>query len=245
MMVIMSPFAVYLPPCYKSSSRRYPVLYLQDGQNLFDAATAFAGVEWGVDDTADALIATGEIEPLIVVGIHNAGEDRIDEYTPTRDPALKRGGKSYTYGKMLIEQLKPKIDRAYRTLTGPKHTGLGGSSLGALVSLELGLRYEQVFGKLALHSPSVWWDNRFILTMLEEARVVRRARIWLDVGTQEGSNPEVSIGNIRLLRDRLVEKGWRLGKDLAYHEASGADHSERSWAQRVAPMLRYLFPPGC
>ena len=126
---------VYLPPGYDSDKRtRYPVLYMQDGQNLFDDATAFSQ-EWRLDETAQALITDGVIEPLIIVGIYNAGAHRMDEYTPTRDRRRRAGGKASHYGRMLVEELKPFIDREYRTLPGAASTGVGGSSLGGLVSL--------------------------------------------------------------------------------------------------------------
>lgn len=222
---------VYLPPGYYESTRHYPVLYLQDGQNLFDPATAFAGQEWHVDETADALIHQGAIEPLIIVGIYNAGEKRIDEYTRHRRQ----------YGRMLVDELKPFIDSEYRTVTDSSNTGLGGSSLGALVSMALGLRHADVFGKLAIMSPSVWWDNRAILRFVHSAQMNQRPRVWLDIGTAEGSSPERTTHDARLLRDALVAKGWQEGADLTYFEAIGAGHNERAWSERVGPMLQFLF----
>lgn len=150
---------IYLPPGYESSkSRHYSVIYLNDGQNLFDGATSFIpGQEWRVDETAQALIIAGKIEPLIIVGINNAGKDRINEYTPTVDTNYKMGGGADLYGRMLVEELKPFIDSRYRTKPGAKHTGIGGSSLGGLVSLYLALKYPAVFGRAAVISPSVWF----------------------------------------------------------------------------------------
>ena len=114
---------------------------MQDGQNLFDPDTSFQkGNYWRMGETADALIFAGEIEPLIIVGIYNTGEHRIDEYTPVEDRRLG-GGQADAYGQMLVEELKPFVDRSYRTLPGPANCGLGGSSLGGLVTLYLGLRY--------------------------------------------------------------------------------------------------------
>jgi predicted alpha/beta superfamily hydrolase len=140
---------VYLPPGYSDDDKkRYPVLYLNDGQNMFDGATSFVrGQEWGLDETADQLIRASEIEPLIMVAIYNTGDARIDEYTPTVDPKLKKGGRADLYGQLILEELKPLIDASYRTQVGPAHTGLGGSSLGGLVSLYLALKYPNVFGK--------------------------------------------------------------------------------------------------
>ncbi|HYZ85921.1 MAG TPA: alpha/beta hydrolase-fold protein, partial [Bryobacteraceae bacterium] len=218
--------------------------YLQDGQNLFDSSTAFGGQEWYVDETADHLIRNGAVEPLIIVGIYNAGVHRIDEYTPSRDRHMRAGGKGHLYGRMLVEEIRPFIEAEYRVATGPQHTALGGSSLGALVSLVLGLRYRRIFGKLAILSPSVWWDNRLVLNLVEDFDVRTRPRIWLDIGTNEGSHPAQITEDARTLRDLLLRKGWQLGVDLCYFEAVGAEHNEQAWSQRVGPMLRFLFPPN-
>ena len=230
---------VYVPPDYDDEpQRRYPVLYLQDGQNLFDAKTAFGGTEWCADETADELIESGEVEPLIIAGIYNTGERRIEEYTPSRNVKLG-GGKAQLYGHMLVEELIPFINKRYRTLTGPENTGLGGSSLGGLVSLYLGLQFPQVFGKLAVLSPSVWWDNRAILKMIAAAPSRPPLKIWLDMGTSEGG---MSLQDAEALRDALEDKGWREGEDLQYSEIEGAIHNEAAWAERVGPFLKYLFP---
>jgi predicted alpha/beta superfamily hydrolase len=232
---------VYLPPGYDADSRRrYAVLYLHDGQNLFDGATSFIpGQEWCVDETAQSLIVAGLIEPVIIVGIYNTGNERVGEYTPSADPRLKVGGKADLYGRLIVEELKPFIDSHYRTKHDAADTGLGGSSLGGLVTLYLGLRYPNVFGKLAVVSPSVWWDGRLIVDDVRTSRPTTRARIWLDMGTDEGMN---ATADARTLRDALVSKGWRLDDDLKYFEAVGAKHGETAWAQRVEPMLRFLFP---
>jgi len=231
---------VYLPPGYETGSRRYPVLYLQDGQNLFDGATSFIpGMEWRVDETAQALIDGGEIEPLIIVGIYNTGEQRVFEYTQTRDGRHKVGGKARQYGRMLVEELKPFIDSEYRTLTGPADTGLGGSSLGGLVALFLGLRHPKVFGKLAVISPSVWWDRRVIVKNVQQIRKKPDLKIWLDMGTKEGV---FATRDAAILRDALVAKGWVLGTDLSYFEAQGGEHNEQAWAERVGMILKFLFP---
>ena len=231
---------VFLPPDYesrRSKGLRYPVLYLHDGQNLFDRATSI-GEEWEVDETAQSLIEAGVIEPLIIVGIYNTGAHRIDEYTPLRDDHVDAGGQADSYGRMLVQELKPFIDGRYRTLPGVANTGLGGSSLGGLVTLYLGLRYPTVFSKLAVVSPSVWWGGRFIVRDVEALARKVPLRIWLDAGTLEGD--EV-CKDARLLRDALVAKGWVLGEDLAYTEVDGGEHNERSWGARVDPILRYLY----
>ena len=231
---------VYIPPMYKAEvDRRFPVLYMQDGQNLFDPETSFiTGNYWRMGETADALIEAGAMEPMIIVGIYNVGVKRIDEYTPVEDKRLG-GGQADAYGRMLVEELKPFIDQQYRTLPGAENCGMGGSSLGGLVTLYLGLRYPAVFSRLAVISPSVWWRNRTILKTVAALPKKPELRIWLDIGTKESTR---AVPDVRALRDALIKKGWQLGQDLAYFEAEGAEHTESAWADRVAPMLKFLFP---
>ena len=232
---------VYLPPDYEEDTgRRYPVLYLHDGQNVFDTATSI-GEEWHVDETAQRLILEQVIEPLIIVGVYNTGEHRIGEYTPTKDPKHPDGGGADAYGRFLVEELKPFIDRTYRTLPSAASTGLGGSSLGGLVTMYLGLKYPTVYGRLAVVSPSVWWDDRMIVKRVEALPAKLPLRIWLCAGTNEG--PRV-IADARRLRDTLLAKGWVAEQDLKYNEAEGAGHDEQSWAARVELILRFLFPAG-
>jgi predicted alpha/beta superfamily hydrolase len=232
---------VYLPPGYESDdARRYPTLYLHDGQNLFDGATAFIyGQHWRVGETADTLINARLVEPLIIIGINNTGERRIDEYTPTRDGRTRLGGQADLYGRFLVEELKPFIDGRYRTLTDNANTGLGGSSLGGLVSLHLGIKYPHVFGKLAVLSPSIWWDRKVILRNVRNLESKPELRVWIDVGTGEG---DYAVKDAAVLRDALIARGWTLDGDLKYLEAEGAQHNELAWAERVAPVLRFLFP---
>jgi predicted alpha/beta superfamily hydrolase len=238
---------VFLPPGYEAAKgKRYPVFYLHDGQNLFDGATSFIpGQEWRVDETAQSLIAAGKIEPLIIVGINNAGKDRINEYTPVQDARYKMGGKADLYGRMLTEELKPFIDSRYRTKREARHTGLGGSSLGGLVSLYLALKHSDVFGRVAVVSPSVWFANQQIVHYVEALPKKPNARIWIDMGTKEGRNSEEAQGAVagaRLLQQTLIKKGWKPGKDLNYFEAVDAEHNERAWSSRVELILTYLFP---
>jgi predicted alpha/beta superfamily hydrolase len=238
---------VYLPRGYRRfSRRRYPVLYLQDGQNVFDAATSFSGVEWGVDEAAERLIKENLIEPLIVVAVANTGEQRIDEYAPTRgviDAKAKRKrrskGLARKYARFLIDELKPYIDQKYRTNPDAEFTGLGGSSLGGLVTLTIGILYPQVFSRLIVMSPSIWWDDFTIYRLVDSIEQRPPLKIWLDTGTAEPGWEQA-----RELLNRLLEKGWKLQKDLLYMESQGADHSEAAWAARVEPALRFLFPPA-
>jgi enterochelin esterase-like enzyme len=231
---------VYLPPGYDDQpQRKFPILYLHDGQNLFDGATSFIpGMDWHVGQTADQRILEGRVEPLIIVGIYNAGKQRLAEYTPTRVPRLG-GGSASRYAKFLLEEVRPFLQGQYRMLEGAENTGIGGSSLGGLVSLYLGLRKPRIFGKIAALSPSVWWNERVILRFAAAAPVRPLPRIWLDIGTREG--PRI-VDDVERFRDVLTGKGWRLEQDLHYERVEGAEHNEAAWAQRVGPFLQFLFP---
>jgi len=233
---------IYLPPGYHAQPhRQYPVLYLHDGQNLFDGSTSFIpGMDWHVGHTADRCIREGLIEPLIIVGIYNAGKHRLQEYTPTRMPRLG-GGRASRYARFLIEEVSPFLQSNYRILGGMENTGIGGSSLGGLVSLFLGLRMPHVFGKIAALSPSVWWNQRVILRFADAAPVHPRPRVWLDIGTSEGGR---IVEDVERFRDVLLRKGWQWGRDLHYERVEGAEHNEAAWAQRVGPFLQFLFPAG-
>jgi predicted alpha/beta superfamily hydrolase len=231
---------VYLPPGYHDQpQRRFPVLYMHDGQNLFDGATSFIpGMDWHVGHTADDFILTRAVHPLIIVGIYNIGKSRIHEYTPTKAPRLG-GGRADLYAKFLVQEVMPFVQREYRVLADARVTGIGGSSLGGLLSLYLGLKHPQVFGRLAALSPSVWWNQRVIHRFAAATAVAPRPRIWLDIGTQEG--PRI-VQDVEQFRDLLLQNGWQMGKDLHYQRVEGAEHNEAAWAQRVGPFLQFLYP---
>ena len=238
---------VYLPPGYDADTKkRHPVFYMGDGQNIFDGATSFIpGQEWRVDEVAQSLIQAGKIEPLIVVGIYNAGAERVNEYTAAQDQKYKAGGKADLYGRFLVEEVKPFIDRTYRTKTAAKNTGLGGSSLGGLISLYLGLKYPVVFTRIAVVSPSVWWADNQIVHYTEDQTRKPPLRIWLDIGTKEGRDAkeaQATVDGARLLEKALVKKGWQVGRDLKYFEVEGAEHNEKAWAARIDQILEFLFP---
>ena len=233
---------VYLPPDYDDQPERtYPVLYMHDGQNLFDGRTSFIpGRTWQVREQADAAIEAGEVEPLIIVGIYNTGDRRLAEYTPDRDWQMG-GGEAASYGLLLTRELMPWIAERYRIRTDRESTGLGGSSLGGLVTLYLGLRHAQHFGKLAVLSPSVWWNHKSILGYLNEyaPTIWEKPRLWLDVGDAEGRR---TLENAEQLNRRLIAYGWRPGETLRFERIAGGAHDEASWAIRVRPMLLFLFP---
>ena len=233
---------VYLPPGYEDEpERRYPVLYMHDGQNLFDPDTSFIkGRTWEMREQADEAIEAGEVEPLIIVGIYNAGDRRLAEYTHERD-WHRGGGEADHYGLLLTEDLMPWIARRYRVRTDRVSTGLGGSSLGGLVTLYLGLRYAHMFGRLAILSPSVWWNHKSILGYLNERapQIWERPRMWLDVGEGEGHR---TLRDTEMLARRLRANGWVSGETLQFECVADGTHDEASWARRVKPMLRFLFP---
>ena len=233
---------VYVPPGYdEQPERTYPVLYLQDGQNLFDPRTSFVpGQTWQVREQADEAIRAGEVEPLVIVGIANTGDRRLAEYTHERD-WQRGGGEAAQYGLTLTREILPWIATRYRVRTDRESTGLGGSSLGGLVSLYLGLRYATWFGKLAILSPSVWWNHKSILGYVNEHApgIWDRPRVWLDVGDKEGKR---TVHDAESLFRRLKANHWRAAETLQFEKVHGGTHDEASWARRVKPMLRFLFP---
>jgi predicted alpha/beta superfamily hydrolase len=230
---------VYLPPGYDERDEvRYPVLYMQDGQNLFEAHRSYIpGQHWRLQEAADAAIGERTASPMIIAGVDHAGSARIDEYTPSKDPKHEGGGASADYAQFLIGTIKPAIDAKYRTL--PEESRVGGSSLGGLVSLFLALKYPGVFRGAAVMSPSVWWNERAILGDVDSFEGPH-PRMWLDVGGREGAE---TLNDARTLRDRLLAKGWD-DQTLRYYEDRRADHSERAWARRARLPLEFLFPPA-
>jgi predicted alpha/beta superfamily hydrolase len=236
---------VWLPPHYDSeTTRRYPVLYMHDGQNLMNRKTSAFGVEWGVDETAQRLVEAGQMESVIIVGVYNT-DDRIPEYTQVSDPKYV-GGKADDYGRLLVEVVKPLIDGTYRTKPEAQYSGVAGSSLGGLVSMYFGLTHSSTFTRLGVVSPSVWWANRDIVTRVNGLADKPALRIWLDIGTDEdgsAAESQKTVEDTRALRDALVAKGWVLDTDLKYLEADGARHNEAAWAARTEQILKYLYPP--
>jgi predicted alpha/beta superfamily hydrolase len=228
---------IYLPPSYGLNPlKRYPVLYAHDGQNLFEASTAFGGVEWRVDETANSLINNGQMDEVIVVGIDNGGANRIYEYTPCCDPQYGGGGAD-VYERFILETVKPYIDQTYRTLPGNKNTAIMGSSLGGLVSFYIGRRHPEVFSKLAGLSSSFWWNNQMLTRQVEAATTKVPVNIYIDAGTSSDGLTETTR-----MRDALAADGYVQGRDLYYYVAQGAGHNEGAWAARLHLPLTYLFP---
>jgi predicted alpha/beta superfamily hydrolase len=233
---------IYLPPGYHQSDARYPVLYMHDGNNLFDPRAAFGGQDWGVNETAEWMIRAGLLAPMIIVGAANS-PDRLSEYTWHACPRHGGGG-GEAYGRFLREELKPAIDAHYRTVPAREATAVMGSSLGGLLSLYLGLHHADVFGVIGAMSPSLWWADRRVLG--DMAGLDPTLRMWLDMGTAEGASPEESaryLADARALRDQLVSRGFALGQNLTCWEVEGASHSEAAWGSRASMALMFLFGP--
>jgi len=234
---------VWLPPDYDGwGETRYPVLYLNDGQNLFDPATAFAGVHWQVGETATRLIAEQKIRPMIIVGIDNT-KNLACEYIPYRskDPrVLKPTGKFYP--DFLQHEVMPLIEAHYSVLKGPENTGLGGSSLGGLIALYTQLAAPGVFGRLLIESPSLFVAKRRIL---EECRRFRSwpARTYLGMGTREVGHAEKDeriVGDVRELETILRDAGLDEQR-LKVRIEENASHSESAWAARFPEALEFLY----
>jgi enterochelin esterase-like enzyme len=237
---------VWLPPGYddpQNQTQHYPVLYLNDGQNLFESSTAFGGVEWQVDETADRLIREGAIPPMIIVGIDNTGKDRMREYMPHRSmhPVILRVQGRH-YPDFLIKEVMPFVESNYRVETRPDGTGLGGSSLGGLIALYTAIVRPGVFGRLLIESPSLWASNRQVI---KESRTVRiwPEKIFLGVGTAEAGSPERSrtvVDDVRELA-AILRRAVLSESRLRVVIKEGAGHSEGAWAERFPEALQFLF----
>ncbi len=245
------PVWVWLPPGYeREPERRYPVLYLLDGQNVFDPQNS--GAEWQVDETMQRLVLAGRARPRIVVAVPS-GRDRLSEYTPTAglmDGARRGdggapqrvGGGGPAFARYLLDDLKPAIDARFRTRPEAASTALGGSSLGGLFSLWAALHHADRIGAALVVSPSLWWDEGLAE---RDARLAAlpagaRPRLWLHIGGREGPG---AVPAMHRLRETLLARGWR-GTDLAYSEVPDAGHDELAWAARVEDMLKFLDDDG-
>ena len=234
---------VWLPPDYDGwGATRYPVLYLNDGQNLFDPATAFGGVHWQVGETATRLIAEQKIRPLIIVGVDNT-KDRAQEYIPykTRDPKVLNA-KGKCYPEFLQGEVMPLIEEHNPVLKGAENTGLGGSSLGGLITLYTQLAAPGVFGRLLIESPSLFVANRKIL---DECRRFRNwpTRVYLGMGTRETGNEEKDakiVGDVREL-ETILRAGGLDERRMRVRIEEGATHTESAWAARFPEALEFLY----
>ncbi len=225
---------VSLPGGYATGERRFPVIYMHDGQNLFDPATSFSG-SWNVD------IAMAEVSldglDAIVVGVPNMGRERLNEYSPFEHPRLG-GGKGDQYLEFLIETVKPLIDERYLTIPDREHTGIVGSSMGGLISLYAFFRHPEVFGFAGVMSPSLWLNEKAIFSFIENAPFTG-GKLYLDVGELEGDR---HVEQAQRLRDLLDRKGYTIGEDLMWVQEEFGAHHESAWARRFREALPFLLP---
>ena len=229
---------VYLPPGYDAErARRYPVLYLHDGQNLFSANAPYGG--WAVQHTADRLLAAGRIEPVIVVGVESHGPRRMWDLTSCDDRRYGyRGGGAEAYLDFLEHDLKPWVDARYRTRAGPEDTAIGGSSLGGLVSLHAGLTRAHCFRRILAMSPSLWWNRHELEGRVRRAAELPPIAVYLDNG-----NFEDGRRGAERFRDLLQRKGLGYGERLWHWTEPAAEHTEAAWRERLWRGLEALFPP--
>jgi predicted alpha/beta superfamily hydrolase len=227
---------LYLPPDYETSGKNYPVLYMHDGQNLFDLYTSFAG-EWEVDETLNGFFDQGKEVP-IVVGIDNGGAHRIDEYSPWQHQQYG-GGEGDLYAQFIVETLKPFVDENYRTLPQREHTGVMGSSLGGLISHYTGLKHQDVFGKAGVFSPSFWFSDSSYIFAYETGKQ-HPMRYYMMGGTNESGG---LIEQMHLMMDTLVAAGF--GEDELHLEVvPGGQHNEDLWRTQFGAAYEWLFLEG-
>ena len=232
---------IYLPPGYKNSLKRYPVMYMHDGQNLFSDSTSFSG-EWGIDETLEKMIKGKEIPKMIVVGIENHPRYRLDEYTPFPFEYHEQeiNAEAQLYGRFLVETLKPYIDKHYRTKKGRKFTAVSGSSMGGLVSVYLALEYQDIFSKVGALSSAFGVCRDDLIGFIAQHPKKYPIRFWLDAGTEEGENMEIEINQIPI-RNALIAAGWKEGREVNFKIYEGAEHNESYWRQRFGDVLEFLW----
>ena len=232
---------IYLPPDYATSSRRYPVLYMHDGQNVFDEATSYAG-EWGVDETLDSLHAAGD-PGVIVVAVDHGGMLRIPEYSPW--PTRFGAGEGERYAAFLVHTLKPWVDQRYRTLPDRLNTGIAGSSMGGLISFYAALEYPEVFGRAAVFSPS-FWVAPAAYPFAAQATPREGNRIYIISGAREvaaGEAQGVYQRDQERMLEALAQRGFRSGTHLFTSVVADGQHAEWFWRREFPAAYLWLFQP--
>ncbi len=226
---------LYLPPGYATSTKRYPVLYMHDGQNLFDVATSYAG-EWGVDETLDALAKTTGLE-IIVVGIDNGGEKRMNELNAWDNTRFGKG-EGEQYMDFIVKVVKPKIDAAYRTLPQREATGIMGSSMGGLISQYAVLKYPQVFSKAGIFSPA-YWPAPAVFDMTAKQPPAKDARLAIYMGGAEGD----AVGDYDRMLTQLLSQGHP-AVNIWSKLTPSAQHNEAAWRAEFGAAVQWLFAPA-
>ena len=232
---------IYLPPSYYDNHNKfYPVLYVHDGQNVFEAGESYSGESWNLHHTAEYLIRENMIEEIIIVAVDNMGQQRLSEYAH-QDGHFKGEevkAKGLAYENFLIEELMPVIESEFRVKSGAKNTALMGSSMGGLVTFNIGMRRTDLFANLAVMSPSLWWGKSSALEKINDYDYSNlNHKIWLDTGDAEGKLMSFSENEFAELKK--LKKNNNL--NLIYYLVPEGVHSESAWAARVHCPLLYFF----
>ena len=236
------PVYVYLPATYaENTEARFPVVYMHDGQNLFDASLAFGGNEWKADEAMDEGVEKGTIREAIIIGVGNTSA-RMSEYTPVNDPDYG-GGSGDKYLEMLEKELKPTVDAELRTMPSREDTAILGSSLGGLISSYAGIGHAGTFGLVGAMSPSTWWNNVWLVGKVATTPASPRPiRVYVDSG--DGGSSNDGVDNTKKLADAYRALGYKDDSTLKYVVQAGGQHNEAYWAQRLPGALAFILGPG-
>ncbi len=248
---------IYLPPDYERNKNRYPVIYMHDGQNLFDEDTSTFGDIWNVQNVLDGLYNEGKNNGIIVVGIDSDSNLRFLEYSPWKNKSMEEsmpnvelthlpGGGGFRYIDYIVNELKPYIDKNFRTLIDRDNTAICGSSMGGFISLAAGIKYQEVFSKVAALSSASFFAEKELRNLIVDTGRKLPMKIYMDVGTRETSNPEVTeFPEIYIRSNKAIYKTF---KDIGFNDdevkfkvVEGAIHNEREWAKRFPDIIEWLF----
>ena len=226
---------IYLPENYSKTKKKYPVIYMLDGQNLFDDLTSFSG-EWRIDETFDQFYKEGKLQ-AIVVGINNAGENRLNEYAPWKNEKYG-GGSGDQFINFIISDLKPYIDKKYRTLSNSKNTALFGSSMGGLISLYAGVKYPSIFGKIGIFSPAFWFAKEDLVQFIknEKSKLIK-SKFYFLAGEKES---EAMVSDAKEIAELLKQKKVPSSQIFSKFDKDGT-HSEYYWAREFPSAIQWLF----
>ncbi|MBM7579082.1 alpha/beta hydrolase [Jeotgalibacillus terrae] len=235
--------SIYLPPGYEEGDKRYPVLYMHDGQNVFDEATS-NGQEWGVDESLEKLASQSDSYEAIVVAIDHGETERNNEYNVHINLEHHFGGKGKDYLAFLTETLKPWIDKEFKTRPEPEHTAIGGSSFGAYISLYAGVAHPDVFGKVMAFSLMVWQDENTLKDLIGETDLSALAKVYLNIGDKEDKSPsgaELLVNDVKKIHEALLSNGFPEER-LRFDVIEGGKHRESTWRETFPEAFKWLIP---
>ncbi|MCX6113541.1 MAG: alpha/beta hydrolase-fold protein [Proteobacteria bacterium] len=228
---------IYLPPDYEGSQKRYPVLYMHDGQNLFEDRTSYAG-SWHIGSTLDELFKNKKIDGVIIVAVDNAGKNRMCEYNPWEEI----GGKGTLYADFIVNTLKPYIDNSFRTKPQREFTGVMGSSMGAYISAYIALKNQNIFSKIGLLSPAFWLYKDQLGLFFEQVLIIKPIKIYLSVGTKEGEEERAKqyLEETQFVYNFLLNKTGDKN-NIRLDIIQGGIHSESEWSEVFREAFTWLF----